>query len=156
MAAVTCALVSIFIKDRILYKQIKAARGGTEGSFKNKERIDLIKAKGGPRLSTSGGSDPLLEKKDKSDLEYLSRRNLNKLEGNKEDEEGNQKLNTSRSSSNSNQSRRSRKIHGYGTRLNEEVEDQVTFTPLNDKDNGNKDKKLYAKSYLPNALKGET
>jgi flagellar basal body-associated protein FliL len=45
LALVVCALVSIFIKDRILYKQKKlAARGlSGDGVNKNRERLDTIK-----------------------------------------------------------------------------------------------------------------
>jgi len=54
-----------------------------------------------------------------------------------EDKQMQKKLNTSRSSSNSSTSRRSRKIHGYGTRFDEEQEeDHITYTSAKDA-NGN-------------------
>jgi hypothetical protein len=59
-----------------------AARGGADGSAKNKERIDKIKSQGGARINLD---EPLIgqgtDKQPASDLEYLSRRNLNQLNG---------------------------------------------------------------------------
>ena len=61
-------------------------------------------------------------------------------------------MNESRSSSSS---RRSRKIHGYGLRDEEEEEaEQISYTqvqPQADK----KDGKTYTKKYLPQALKAD-
>ena len=133
LALVVAALVSIFIKDRILYKQKKlAARGlSGDGVNKNRERLDTIKKQGGAIRTAEEALNPST---DNTDLEYLSRRNLNQLN---EDEQMQKKLNTSRSSSNSSTSRRSRKIHGYGTRFDEEQEeDHITYTSAKDA-NGN-------------------
>lgn len=73
---VTCGLVSLYIKERLLNKQKKlAARGmSAEGVYKNRERLESIKSKGGARLTETLDPNP-----NNADLEYLSRRNLSQL-----------------------------------------------------------------------------
>lgn len=75
LALVAAAFVSIYIKDRILYKQKKlAARGlSGEGANKNRERLDSIKKAGGATRSSQEPLNP------NGGLEYLSRNNLNQL-----------------------------------------------------------------------------